>query len=331
MQRLTTENIKALNIEASSHCVARCPFCSRNQKARPYGRHNITLEEFRRLPPAMIANLRRITFAGNFGDLASNPEMTDIAAYIKELNPQIMLGGETNGCGRNPSWWQALGSWFQDGGMVFALDGLENTHALHRIGTDFRKIIKNIEAFTVSGGVAHWKFILFEHNKHQIEAAEKMAREIGCARFFVVSSRDYDQTLLKPVGIRFQIKRDIYQTYEHEDLIALCKPQVKRSLYLAADGSVHPCCHAHCMYITEHNQRFQFLVALIDRYYSEINFKTKPLADIIQGPYFEAVFSQSKTNRFCRMKCNRFQLDIRRKLILYDQFLRPIDGLKNAS
>ena len=37
-------------MEISSRCTARCPFCSRQQKKRPYGDHLITLDDFKRLP-----------------------------------------------------------------------------------------------------------------------------------------------------------------------------------------------------------------------------------------------------------------------------------------
>ncbi len=56
-----------------------------------------------------MAGLRRITFAGNFGDLSCNPEMVDIVSYIKELNQTIVLGGETNAAAQRPDWWRCIG------------------------------------------------------------------------------------------------------------------------------------------------------------------------------------------------------------------------------
>jgi len=84
--------------------------------------------------------------------------MVQIAGYIKELNQDVVLGGETNGSIQDEKWWRTLGSFFKDGSMEFSLDGLFDTHAIHRIGTDYHKIIKNIKAFTGAGGVAHWKW-----------------------------------------------------------------------------------------------------------------------------------------------------------------------------
>lgn len=319
---LNLQDIKALNIEASAKCIANCPFCSRRQKVRPYGGYSITLSEFKRLPSALFNHLRRITFSGNFGDLASNPEMVDIVAYVKTLNETIIMGAETNGSVQDEAWWRALGALFHDGCVIFCVDGLEETHALHRIGTDFTKIIKNIRAFTATGGVAHWKFIVFEHNEHQIKEAEALARDIGCARFSVISSRDYDETLRRPKTFDFKIKREIFSSYwnvlQEADGHAICKPLGNKSLYIAADGTVHPCCLAHCMYITEHNELFRYIVPLIEKYHGEINFKTRPLEDIIRGPYFEEVLATSKTNPYCKIKCSKYKKEIRQQLILYD-------------
>jgi MoaA/NifB/PqqE/SkfB family radical SAM enzyme len=321
---LKLRDIKALNIEASSKCSAKCPFCSRNQRVRPYGGHQITLSDFKRLPVALFNNLRRVTFSGNFGDFASNPETIDITKYTQDLNEDIIVEGETNGSVQSETWWGALGALVQKGCVVFCVDGLEDTHGLHRIGTDFHRITRNIRAFTRAGGVAHWKFIVFKHNEHQIEKAEALASDLGCTRFYAVSSRDYDETLQKPKSLDFEIKRDIFFSYWEElrgaGEHALCKPLGNRSLYIAADGTVHPCCLAHCMYITEHNDLFGYIVPLIEKYQSEINFKTRPLEEIITGPYFEEVLETSKTNPYCMIKCSKYKKEIRKQLVLHDTY-----------
>lgn len=312
-------NIKALNIEASSSCTARCPFCSRQQKVRDYGAHRISLSDIKKLPKELMRGLRRITFAGNFGDLSCNPEMVDIMLYIKSLNEKIALGGETNAAIQKRDWWYALGRYFRDGMMVFAVDGLSDTHSLHRVGTDFDMVIRNIRAFTSSGGRATWKFIVFEHNEHQIKPAEKLAEELGCSQFIVVSSRDYNDTLRKPKTFDIKIKRELFHLYKDDAVEASCKPLADGTLYIAADGTVHPCCFSHCMYITEHNQQFRFILPLIERNTERINFKTRKLEDIITGEYFQKVLTLSKTNSYCRTKCNAHKKIIRQKLVLYQK------------
>jgi MoaA/NifB/PqqE/SkfB family radical SAM enzyme len=321
---LKIDAVKAINIEVSSKCNAGCPFCSRRQKVRPYPGQLITLADFKLLPASLIQRLRRLTFGGNFGDLCCNPDVVDIAAYIRRLNPDILLEGDTNGSNGDPEWWQALGASFQKGAMVFALDGLADTHRLHRRGTDFNQIIGNMRAFIAGGGTAQWQFIVFKHNEHQLQAAEDLAREIGCARFYAFASRDFSPELAPPEIVDFKIKRDVFSGFREElkdsDRRALCRPLADGTIYIAADGSVHPCCYAHLMYITEHNARFGFITPLVEKYHARINFKTRPLAEIVGGSYFADVFKKSGSNAYCQIKCNRFRKQVRRQLVLRDRF-----------
>lgn len=321
---LSLDNIKALNIEISSKCNANCPFCSRRQKIRPYGGHLISLSDFKLLPVVLIENLRRITFGGNFGDLCCNPEFVYIAKYVRELNGEIILEGDTNGSCQNRAWWKNLGAAFHKGAMVFALDGLEDTHHRHRKGTNFKKIIGNMEAFIAGGGIAQWQFITFRHNEHQIGQAETMAREMGCKRFYAMPSRDFNADLKPPETFEFLVKRDLFSDHLDKlpdtDRQALCRPMANGTLYIAADGTVHPCCYAHLMFITEHNKKFRFITPVIEKYNEQINFKTCSIEEIIRGPYFEAVLAKSGRNAYCMTKCNKFRTQIRRDIIFYDRF-----------
>ena len=320
----TVESVKAINIEISSKCNAGCPFCSRNQKIRPYAGQLITLADFKLLPISVIRQLRRLSFGGNFGDLCCNPEVLEIAAYIRHLNPDIILEGNTNGSYGDAEWWQALGASFQKGSMVFALDGLEDTHRLHRRGTNFQKIIRNMRTFVSGGGTAQWQFIVFKHNEHQLQAAEDLAQQIGCQRFYAIVSRDFSPDLTPPEIIDFRIKRDVFSGYREElessNRRAHCRPLAEGIIYIAADGSVHPCCYAHLMYITEHNTRFGFMAPLVEKYAERINFRTRPLADILQSSYFKEIFEKSKTSAYCQTKCNRYRKQIRRELVIRDRF-----------
>jgi MoaA/NifB/PqqE/SkfB family radical SAM enzyme len=238
---LSLDNIIGLNIEVSSICNAKCPFCSRNKKVRSYGNHLIRLVDFKRLPKSMFGHLEWIAFGGNFGDLAANKDMPKIAQYAKQQNQRIQLHGDSNGSLRKPSWWHELGLHYQDGFMVFSMDGLDDTHAIHRRGTDFKTIVKNVRAFASAGGVVHWKFILFEHNEHQIHQAERIAEDIGCTRFFVVSSREYNGEYRRPLTMQFDLKNEIYTRYQKEilseDEFANCKHPIP-SQY--AGAQLHP-------------------------------------------------------------------------------------------
>ncbi|MDJ0853815.1 MAG: SPASM domain-containing protein [Desulfobacterales bacterium] len=322
---LTPEQIKGLNIEPSSRCNARCPFCSRLQKIRPYGGHIITLADFKRLPASMLGRLKWLNYGGNFGDLGTNPDLPAIAAHVRALNTDVVMGGDTNGSVQSEDWWAALGRAYGRGSMGFCIDGLADTHARHRVGTDFRTVLRNAAAFIAAGGAAYWKFIVFKHNQHQIEAACRLARECGFKGFSAIVSRDYDDRLETPDTFAVTVKRELFEALGADKPIARCKPFHKGSIYIAADGTVHPCCQAHTMFITEHNQRFRFIVPLVAKHLEEINFKTRPLADILQGPYFRSVFEQAGPCEYCRLKCGGALQAVRRELVVHQESFGPSD------
>ncbi len=318
------EDIAGINVEPSALCNARCPFCSRNKKVRPYAKHLLTLDDFKKLPSGLFDSLKWLSFSGNFGDPCTNPELPEIAAYLKEQCPSLMLMGSTNGSVQDSSWWKSLGRFYANGHMYFSLDGLADSHHLHRKGTDFDRVIRNIRAFTRGGGTAYWQYILFKHNEHQVDEAQKLAEEIGCARFFVLSSREYNDECQHPENMQFPLKEEIFTRYREKakgpDERARCKPIQNHSIYIAADGTVHPCCLAHCNYITEHEPSFLFVIDLIEKYGEQINFKTKPLNDILDGPYFRDVLKLSVDNSYCMMKCGKHRKEARAQLILRDTY-----------
>jgi MoaA/NifB/PqqE/SkfB family radical SAM enzyme len=323
---LLLKDIAGINVEPSARCNAVCPFCSRNKKVRPYNNHLLLLDDFKKLPSELFNSLKWLSFSGNFGDPCSNPELPEIAAYLKEKCPTLMLMGSTNGSMQQPDWWRSLGRFYSDGNMYFSLDGLADSHSRHRKGTKFNQIIKNIQAFTEGGGTAYWQFILFRHNEHQVQKAEKLAQEIGCTRFFVISSREYNDECQRPENTHFSLKDEIFTSFRQQAEIsnetARCKPVQNHSIYIAADGTVHPCCLAHCNFITEHEPSFQFIIDLIEKYGEQINFKTTMLADILAGPYFKDVLKLSLHNSYCKMKCSKYRKEARAQLVLRDTYFK---------
>ena len=76
------------------------------------------------------------------------------------------------------------------------------------------------------------------------------------------------------------------------------------------------------MYVTQHNRSFEYIVPLIEKYKDQINFKTRPLGEIVSGPYFSTVFAESKLNLYCATKCNRHKKKIRKEVVLRDTFFQ---------
>lgn len=180
--------------EPTDKCNSKCAMCPRYTtqgfEVDTLSNAEWTLEQFKKSWPVdfLKYSLRKILACGNFGDPCACREFVDIYEYVREINPHVGLACNTNGSLRNPAWWARLGAVMteeQNAGnyCTFSIDGLEDTNHLYRRQTNFKKIIANAEAFIAAGGIAHWDFIVFEHNEHQVEEAKNLAIQMGFKNF----------------------------------------------------------------------------------------------------------------------------------------------------
>ena len=173
----------------------------------------------------------------------------------------------TNGSLRNQDWWRKLA--LPGVTVGFALDGLEDTHALYRQDTDWHRIMENAGLFIAAGGRAVWRFIPFDHNRHQEAACRQMAADMGFAEFEnIYDGRNRGPAFygdgrfshhigdlmpteaVEPPPWQAWLENHITwydaQTVTHErdttKLDMRCVHKMKREIYLAADGTVYPCC-----------------------------------------------------------------------------------------
>jgi len=150
-----------------------------------------TLDQFvKAWPQEFILDLQKILACGNFGDPCACREFVDIYEYCREISPRMGLALNTNASLRTPDWWYRLGSVLREeqchgNYCTFSLDGLEDTNHIYRRGTDWSKIMENARAYIEAGGIAHWDFIVFEHNQHQVDEAREMAKKMGFHNFNV--------------------------------------------------------------------------------------------------------------------------------------------------
>lgn len=189
------DKITQVHWEPTDKCNSACPMCPRytfdGYEISTLENTEWTLESFKKAwPKEFIMGLNKILACGNFGDPCACKEFADIYEYVRSINPHISLAVNTNGSLRNAQWWAKLGSVMrvdQNEGnyCTFSLDGLEDTNHLYRRNTNWKKIMENARSYIDAGGIAHWDFIVFEHNEHQVEQARELAKEMGFKNFNV--------------------------------------------------------------------------------------------------------------------------------------------------
>lgn len=258
--------LKQIHLEITNNCQASCPMCNRNINGgldNPLIKiRNWTFDEFTLImSPEVLDQIDSYYFCGNFGDPILNNDLIKMCAWSKVTAPTVRVTIHTNGGARNTDWWRTLAQALpEDHRVVFALDGLEDTHHLYRVGTKYETVIENARAFIEAGGKAEWVFIKFKHNEHQVEEARRRSIELGFKSFILKnSSRFILEPKVKVVDRQGQlmhyiepptetvmkfIDRDTINAYKQlvEKSTISCKSQHDKEIYIDAFGDVFPCC-----------------------------------------------------------------------------------------
>jgi len=147
----------------------------------------------------------------------------------------------------------------------FCIDGLEHTHSMYRQNTVSSRVLDNAQTFIQAGGAANWAMLVFEHNQHEVEPARQLALDMGFQHF----SANYTQRSTGPVfNATGQFQRMLapkrwngptelaqlidYRPTGHMSITdeqrartgpITCEAQHGRSVYIASNGEVYPCCY----------------------------------------------------------------------------------------
>lgn len=234
------ETVRVLHLEPTDICQAACPLCARETDPafNKDLQHSLTVEDIKRiLPEHVIAQLDKMFMCGTYGDPAAGPNTLELYKYFRSVNSDITLGMNTNGGLQNTNWWKTLAKQFSNSldYVVFSIDGLEDTNHVYRKNVSWNRVIANAEAFISEGGAAQWDMLIYEHNEHQVDACEQLARDMGFTWFRAkVSKRTPTVSWLKPPK---SWTRPVV-----EQGPVNCFRDNEQSLYVSAQGVVHPCC-----------------------------------------------------------------------------------------
>lgn len=247
------DNIKIIHIEPTSLCNAECPMCARNVNGQGLN-PNISLKSLTKswfetnLQPQKVKKLEKIFFCGNVGDPVSTPELLEIIQYLKLCNPGLVIGLNTNGGLKTPSWWRRLGQMLTGplDYCVFSIDGLSDTNHLYRRNVKWTKLMDNANAFINTGASAHWDMLVFDHNKHQVEQARQMADKMRFTWFRVKETDRWD-TYTSDLGIS-PVEKYRAPSYGKD---ILCEKDRDKSVFIDYTGKFWPCCHMAEAYLNK--------------------------------------------------------------------------------
>lgn len=299
------DNLNTINAELSNYCNSACPMCPRfdfdlNLVKPITNNAHTTLEIIKdKIGAKALSNLKRFYSCGVLGDGAMNPECVEIYDHVKSAGTSI-TALHTNGGARDTDFWKALA---QTGTRVwFAIDGLEDTNHLYRRNVKWNKLIENVQAFVEAGGEAHWDFLVFKHNQHQLVETETLSKKLGFKSFNkkdttrwddfdsegnwisreIIQVGDYALEKVdresEAMGLAVTQKTKSNDTFATRKINCWSYHNSKSEIYLAANGEVSPCCWLGDLKTHEAKN--------IIKDYASININYNTLEDILNGEFF---------------------------------------------
>jgi hypothetical protein len=200
-------------------------------------KHHLRIEQIQKhFSDRVIGNLDKMFMCGNYGDPAAGYYTMDIYNHFRKINPEIVLGMNTNGAVQSTFFWHALGRLFNrpEDYCVFSIDGLEDTNHVYRKNVNWTKLMSNAQAYIAAGGSAHWDMLVYKHNQHQVDACEQLARDMGFKWFRAkISKRGFTDHLEFPIG---------WQQPAVKLGPIKCHVMNEKSMYIDAQGRVSACC-----------------------------------------------------------------------------------------
>jgi len=318
---MRVEDLDQIEFEITSLCNAGCPGCPRTQLGPGVGfeLNTITLADLQSWMPTNLERFDRFKFSGNLGDPIVNPEFYDIVewlgrTYLKRINIH------TNGGVRTPEWWSKLGAFSKEGWDIFgdkwrvrvnwAIDGLEDTNHIYRVGVRWDHVWANLNAYLSAGGRAEWHFIAFEHNEHQIDQARALAEELGMGFRVRFAARNERSTWVNKQGI--QIPSGKVTEHPHKKDIAkgeavfkkaraegnnelmrdftktmTCMHLEERRVFVAADQTLWPCCMLYDESLKTTKWAEQYRAMLPEKGWNDLRLHS--MQDILDSEFYQTV------------------------------------------
>jgi MoaA/NifB/PqqE/SkfB family radical SAM enzyme len=319
--------LSRIDIETINNCNAKCPLCLRGEEGMNTNDRLDWAVITKNIPDVVWSTVKEINFNGTTGDNIMHPDIFNILSDVKsKTTGQIVVS--TNGSLRSKEWWHQLGVLFAgtDHKVTFGIDGLEDTHKIYRVNTDYNKIIENAKAFIAGGGRAEWQFILFDHNSHQVDACKEIAYNLGFSKFFIFYQDRFDDSGMTSTVQLY--KKDL--TPYRDDLIIKdtsqnfnkklasnyktidCHSLKVNWFSIYADGTVWPCCWLMGWHKATHQKQFPAInyhfKKMLKLDFNQMSLYNNKLEDIIAGEIWQKNFKSSfatMPNPVCIQQCSK--------------------------
>ncbi len=267
-----------ITLSLTTKCNALCAYCERNKEWTPDGLQ-ISLDVVRKLPKCDA-----VSFTGGAGDAIFHDDLFKVIEILRLKNPYVHIRFSTNGSTHSCAWWERLALMLGKQSLVgFCIDSLDRECPYRKLRVPEQMVRMNWYK-NINDNI-YWQFIKFDHNKHQIEKAQKLA-DLFRITLIVKQNR---VTTKKPK-------------------VEKCRCLDDDWYYIGEDCRLHPCCYFAIYLAFNHREKNDH-----DDLNEEIHLaflKSLDLIDLtkndfetaINSPYFETVAKYNRRVNLCQ-KC----------------------------
>jgi MoaA/NifB/PqqE/SkfB family radical SAM enzyme len=296
------------HIEPTSKCILECPLCDRTwfyKKFKKRELHEINIDHLLKFFNGVPYT---VNFCGNNGDPIYHSKFHDLCVKLKKTGCKISI--TTNGSKKSTAWWEKLGSILTTADQItFSLDGLEDTNKIYRINSDWESIMNGFNTIKKYGIKTVWKFIVFRHNQHQIEEAEKLSKELGFSEFRLEKSDRW----LEEQGLDLKPLEEFVDNFNNHQLnvlnnanyettmspVCLTNNMPANQLYIDAEGNFYPCC-----WIGTYRYKFK---SIFSPKQLNFNIRSYSISDILNNSNVKKFFQSTKdyesAHNCCKLQC----------------------------
>lgn len=174
-----------VRLEACTICQLHCKACyMRRDGPAALGYGYLKFNDYKNFIDKN-PNIKFVSLA-NSGEIFLNPELVEIIKYSYEKGIKLDAHTGVNLNHLSDEQAEALVK-YEFGDIILSIDGAsQETYSQYREKGDYNKVIANIEKinfykqkYNSKSPNLIWKFILFNHNEHEIVLAKQKAKELG--------------------------------------------------------------------------------------------------------------------------------------------------------
>jgi MoaA/NifB/PqqE/SkfB family radical SAM enzyme len=169
-----------LVLEPTNHCNLSCPLCPAARDNKDHERGMMKLQDFKKIIDEVGDYLFEIDLY-DFGESLLNHQIYDMIEYASSRNIRTNLSSNLNVGDMEKLVKSGLSN------LVASIDGTsQEIYKQYRVHGDYDKVMGNVKAL-IAAKKAHgksepnliWRFIVMQHNQHQVPELYQKAAELG--------------------------------------------------------------------------------------------------------------------------------------------------------